>query len=304
MSRLSRREWLLTVSATAAVPAAVRASALPRIPLGFSLYGMKSLALQEALKTCSACGYDGVELALMPGYHADPATLNAVARKSLRTQLVDSRLSLMGLMENVPAIGDAAAHRATLDRLKAAVSLANDLAPGSPPPIETILGGKPAEWDKLKETFATRLADWAAVAKDGKTVIAVKPHVGNALHSPDAAKWLIKQVNSPWIRLAFDQSHYELRGIKMSDAISELIPLTAFVHVKDAKGTAEKFQFLLPGEGTTNYRDYAKQLAEAKYAGPVVVEVSGQVSGKAGYDPAKAAESCFRSLSPAFGLKD
>jgi inosose dehydratase len=132
-----------------------------------------------------------------------------------------------------------------------------------------------------------------------KTVIAVKPHVANALHTVEAAAWLLKQVNSPWLRLAFDYSHFELRGVKLADAVAALVPLAAFVHAKDAKGTADKFEFLLPGEGTTDYAIFAKLLA-AKYSGPVVVEVSGMVSNKSGYDPVAAAKACHASLATAF----
>ncbi|MBA4067402.1 MAG: hypothetical protein C0501_27570 [Isosphaera sp.] len=298
MTPLTRREWL---AAAAAPVLAAAAPPAPRFRFGFSLYGMKTLGLADALKVCKDCGYDGVELALMPGYHADPAKRSAADRADLRKRLADAALAPLGLMENLPALGDDAAHAANLDRLKAAVEVANALAPAAPPPVETVLGGKPAEWDKVKDRLAARLSDWAAVGKDGKTVLAVKPHVSNALHTPAAAAWLVKQVDSPWLRLAFDFSHFQLRGVKLADAVSELAPLSVFAHVKDAKGTAEKFEFLLPGEGGTDYRDLAKRLAEAKYAGPVVVEVSGQVSGKPGYDPAAAARACHRALAPALG---
>jgi inosose dehydratase len=295
---LTRREWLAAATAPLLGAAAPPA---PRFPFGFSLYGMKTLPLADALKVCKDCGYDGVELALMPGYHADPAKLSAGDRTDLRKRLADAALAPLGLMENLPALGDDAAHKSNLGRLKAAVELANALSPKNPPPVETILGGKPADWDQVKDRLAARLADWAAVGKSAKTVVAVKPHVSNALHTPAAAAWLVKQVDSPWLRLAFDYSHFQLRGVKLADAISELVPLSAFAHVKDAKGAAEKFEFVLPGEGDTDYREYARRLADAKYAGPVVVEVSGQVSGKPGYDPAAAAKACYKSLAPAFG---
>jgi len=300
--QFTRREWLSTAVASC-LPIAASANEAVKLPLGFSLYGMKSLTIADALKVCRECGYDGVELALMPGYHADTAKLTAAEMKELRKRIQDSGLAVLGLMENLTALGDDATHKANVGRLKAAVELANVLVPESPPPIETVLGGKPAEWEKVKERLAGRLADWASVGKAGKTVIAIKPHVANALHTSAGAIWLLKQVNSDFMRLAFDYSHFELRNVKLADSVSELVPLSAFVHVKDAKGTADKFEFLLPGEGTTNYPEYAKLLSNAKYAGPVVVEVSGMVSNKPGYDPAVAAKACFRNLSASFGRR-
>lgn len=301
MSLFTRRECLALAASATVLPAFARTAT--KLPLGFSLYGMKSLALPEALKVCRDCRYDGVEIAAMPGYHADPEKLTVADRKELRKRLSDSGLTLMGVMENLPVLGPAATQKANLERLKAAAELANTLSPDAPPAVETVLGGKPAEWDKVKDPFAERLADWAKIGQQAKVVIAVKPHVANALHTVAGATWLIKQVNSPWLRLAFDFSHFELRGVKLNDAVSGLIPHSVFVHVKDARGTAEKFEFLLPGEGATDYVALAKQLAEAKYDGPVVVEVSGMVSGKAGYDAATAAKACFRSLSTVFGQR-
>jgi inosose dehydratase len=274
-----------------------------RLPLGFSLYGMKSLKLAEAVRVCGAIGYDGIELAVMPGYPAEPKEIDGQARKDLRKQLADAELDLHGIMENLAEPAADAVHRSNLDRLKAAAELGHAVTPGGEVVIESILGGKPADWEQSKAKLVERLGAWAGVAKAAKAVVAVKPHVANALHTVDDAAWVVKQVNSPWLRLAFDYSHFVLRGVKMADVVAALVPLAAFVHVKDAKGTAEKFEFLLPGEGGTDYAELAKLLSAAGYRRPVVVEVSGMVSNKPGYDPAAAARACFAKLSPAFGTR-
>lgn len=299
MPLLTRRDALVLPLGAALSPLA-RAEE-PRTPLGFSLYGMKALKLPDALKTCRDVGYDGVEFALMPGYAADPQQLNADARKELRKRLTNLGLAVHGLMENLPEPAADAVHKTNLDRLKAAAELGRALSPDAIPPIETVLGGKPAEWEKVKDKLVERLAKWADVGKDAKAVIAVKPHVANALHTPDAAAWLLKQVNSPWLRLAFDYSHFELRGITLADAVA-LLPITAFIHLKDTKGTADKFEFLLPGEGTTDYDAYAKRVAASKYRGAAVVEVSSQLSNKPGYDATAAAKRSYAALSKAFGV--
>jgi len=297
----TRRQWLASTAALSVARPAGAAGKPAALPLGFSLYGMKSLPLAGAFETCAAVGYDGVELALMPGYPAEPKALSAADRKELRARLADSRLALHGLMENLAEPAADAVHRANLDRLKAAAELGHALSPAAPPPVETILGGKPADWDAVKDRMVERLGAWAAVAKDAKTVVAVKPHVGNALHTLDGAVWLMKQVNSPWLRLAFDYSHFVLRGVKLAAAVAALAPHAAFAHVKDAKGTAEKFEFSLPGTGGTDYADLVARLAAAEYRGPVVVEVSGMISNKPGYDPVAAAKTSYTNLAAAFG---
>lgn len=301
MLLINRRQWM-TVSAFGAFHYATARDPRFHLPLGFSLYGMKSLPLTDAIRACAQIGYEGVELALMPGYPSEPKLLSADGRKELRKRMTDANLSLHGLMENLSALSDDKAQTANLDRLKTAAELGHVLSPNVPAPIETILGGKPAEWDTVKDQLADRLAKWAEVAKATKTVVAIKPHVGNALHSIAGVTWLLKQVNSPWLKLAFDYSHFHLRGEKLADAVAALLPHSVFAHVKDAKGTPDKFEFLLPGEHGTDYTEYVKLLSAAKFTAPVVVEVSGMLSNKPGYDPITAAKTCYTNLSKAFGL--
>lgn len=270
----------------------------PALPFGFSLYGMKGLKTADALRACAEIGYDGVELTLLPGWSTEPKRLTSEDRRDLRKHLADSGLAVLGLMENLSEPAEDAAHRANLDRLKAAAELGHALSPKAPPVIESILGRKPAEWDKVKERLVERLKGWAEVGMTAKTVIAVKPHVANALHTPESALWLLQQVDSPWLKLAFDYSHFILRGMPLDRTVATLAPHSAFVHVKDARGTADKFEFLLPGEMGIDYADYFKRLVRAGYRGPVVVEVSGQISNRPDYDAIAAARRSYKNLAP------
>src|SRR5262249_5064630 len=192
----------------------------------------------------------------------------------------------------------AAPHKSTLARLAAAADLGPALSPKAPPVLETILGGKPTQWEQVKDRLVDRLRAWAKAAAASKTIVAIKPHVANALHTPEAALWLVKQVDSPRLKLAFDQSHFALRGLPLTKTAA-LLPESAFMHVKDAQGTADKFEFLLPGDGTTDYAELFGALKTAKYRGPIVVEVSGQISNKPGYDPVLAAKRSYANLAPA-----
>ncbi|MFA6545300.1 MAG: sugar phosphate isomerase/epimerase [Limisphaerales bacterium] len=295
---LSRRQFL----ATAALAACSLSAAAParRVGLGFSLYGMKTLPVEQALRVCAETGFHDVEFALNPGYPTEPKLLSPAQRKGLRTQLGSLRLRLAALMDNLSLTADDAAHAANLERIKAAAELAHDLAPDAPPVLETVMGGKPAEWDDVKTRMAARLADWGRAAAAGRITLCIKPHVGGAAHLPGHALWLLDQVKSPAVKLAYDFSHYQLRGLELGKTLDALLPHTAFIHVKDALGDAAKFQFALPGEGTIDYADYFRRLKAANWSGSVCVEVSGQVFGKPGYDPVAAAKKSHAALAPAF----
>src|SRR5262249_10880305 len=160
-----------------------------------------------ALQALAEIGYDCTELPVMSQWPADSAQLTADARRAIRTQLADRRLRLTALMENLPALGDAAQHRANVERLKHAAELARDLSGDQQTPlIETILGGKPGEFDAVQERLVEHLRDWATVLAGARVKLAIKAHVGNATQRPEQLLRLLDQVASPWITAAYDYS--------------------------------------------------------------------------------------------------
>lgn len=297
---ITRREMLAAAIASGPVVSCLNASAKVQetVSFGFSLYGMKELTLSNALRTCKSIGYDSVELALMPGWHTDTDKLSDNEWRGLNNQVADQNLTVSGLMENLPIVVDDKQFRTGVDRMKRACNAAKLLTDSGPPPIETVLGGKPGEWDQLKNKFADRLGVWAKVAEQYKIVIAIKPHVSHAMRRPEQVVWLLKQMNNPWIRCAYDCSHFELQGINTTESFRQLVDLTSFIHIKDFDGDERKFQFILPGDGDTDYMGYFKQIAASKYRGPIVVEVSSQLFRKAGYDPIASAKKCYNSIYP------
>lgn len=294
---MNRRTFLQSLAAATAAPAFAQSSAKPS--LGFSLYGMKSLSLDEALKTCAEVGFSHVELALNPGYVTEPKVFTTEARKAAVAKLAELKLGLPCLMVNMSLTADDKAHANALQLIPDAGALAHELNPANPPILETVLGGKPSTWEEQKAGMAEKLHAWAAAAEKAKTVIAVKAHVGSAVNSPERLLWLLDQVKSPAIQVAYDYSHFQLMGFDMEETMKLLLPRAKFIHVKDSVGTMPKFQFALPGEGSIDYVKYFSLLKQHGYTGPVCVEVSGQVFNKPGYDPIAAAKKSFAALNGA-----
>lgn len=302
---LPRRAFLRRTAAAAALacsPLRSIAAEPAKIGLGFSLYGMKSLPLDEALRACAEIGYDSVELALMPGFPTEPKLLDAAARQQLRERLAALKLRVAGVMDNFSLLADDATQAQIRERIRAAGELSHALVPDAPPPLETVLGGKPAEWDAVKDKMAAQLRNWAAAAADAKIVIAIKAHIMSAVQTPERALWLMEQAASPWIRVAYDFSHFALQGLDLDKTMTAMLPQTRFIHVKDGRMKDDgKVEFLLPGEGTTDYAAYFKKLRELGYRGDVVVEVSAMISNKPDYDPIAAAKKSFAALNAARG---
>lgn len=312
---LSRRDWLRTAGAVAAGAVCARPEVTrsddkkERVPqLGFSLYGMRSLALDEALTQCAAIGYRSVELPLLVGWPGDTATMNKRTKDEFRAGLAKHDLRLSALMENLPILVDDARQQTNLERLKAAAELSREWVagqPGSEPPlVETVLGGKPAQWDETKQKIIEHLGKWIDVMADAKVPLAIKAHISNAIQTPEQLRWVLDQLKSPWLVAAYDYSHFELQKLSIDDSLRPLAGMIQFVHVKDAVGEPGKFQFVLPGEGKTDYRRLFAALGKTGYRGDIVVEVSGQIHSKAGYDPLAAAKKCYAALAPAIQAGD
>lgn len=307
MQTLTRRDWLITSSALAATSwlqdeAAGFNPAVHSPQLGFSLYGMKALPLAEALAQCAAIGYRAIELPVLADWPADTKSFSAAAQKDFQNGLGKHKLRLSAIMENLPILGDEAKHRQNLDRLKSAAELAKKLAPNDSTLVETVLGGKPAQWDEVKQQIVDRLGDWSKAMADARVRLAIKAHISNAIQTPEQLRWVLDRVDNEWVTAAYDYSHFELQKLSIDESLKPFSnggqPIH-FVHVKDAQGEPAKFQFLLPGEGKINYDDLFAALAKRNYRGDIVVEVSGQIFSKPGYDGVAAAKKCFTALSPA-----
>lgn len=298
---INRRKFF-GLSAAATVSAWSPALAIPQNPaptigFGFSLYGMKSFKPVDALRHCAEVGYDCVELPTMPDWPGAPSGFGAEDRKRFRDGLVEHKIRLSALMENIILLAEPATHDKNLVRLREAAELGHELNPTAPTIIETIMGGKPAEWLEVRNRMADRLGDWARVGDQTESIIAIKAHISGAAHLPEHVRWLLDQVKSPSLKAVFDFSHFQLRGLDLKDSWEKLAADTVFIHVKDSLGDQQKFQFVLPGEGSIEYVPYLTMIQASDYQGDVVVEVSGQIHSRPDYDPMAACKKSYAIAS-------
>ncbi len=304
MKEFTRRQFLYSTSAVATSLTGINwleagKSAKPQLTLGFSLYGMPHLKTEQAIQIVSDVGYDSVELCLMDQWDATPLKLSPQRRKEVSNKLNETGLKLTSLMEHCSLPGSKASQQKVLDRLKQAAELGHTLKPKHAPLIETTAGS--GKWDALKNEMRDNLGAWAKVAESTKTVIAVKPHRGGVVDRPEQGVWLVQQIDSPWIRLNYDYSHFTHRNISLEDSMRTMMPFTSLIQVKDTIKKGNKVHFVLPGEGgDIDYFQFLKLAVQAGYQGDICCEVSSMVFKQKGYDPIAAAKTCYQNLAPAF----
>jgi inosose dehydratase len=298
-----RRDFLKRAATLASLPLFANATGGGTIGLGLGNYGLRKYSNVDAIRFIGSVGYDSVELTMMDGYSSTAPSVPPGERRQIRAVLQDLGLALPSLLEQIMIIGDRKDHAEHLDRLKRDIEFGHEVDPGvggTHPCVQTHLGGKTADWEATKNLMRDRLGDWAQVGKSMNMVIAFKGHNLNLNDTAEKTLWLVQQVNSPWIRVLYDYSHYQAVGEDLDRTMDMLLPYTAMISIKDGKNYTDKpgFERLLPGDGTVDYLKYYRHLWKAGYRGHTVVEISGQISARPDYDPVIAANRSYKNVAP------
>lgn len=291
----TRRAFLASAVAGAVCSAATRS-----VGLSFGTYGLWMLSSDDALELVGRTGYDGVEIALMPGWPTEPRLLSTSVRSRLRHRLGDLGMRVPAVVETLLAMDPEQSRADNLDRIRRATDLGVELSPGRPPILETVLGRKSHEWETVKQGIVDEVGEWAQLAAERNTVICFKPHAGHAVNNVERSLWLIEQVGSPNFRCTYDYSHLWLQGLDLVPSLEDLLPVSPYIHLKDAEGVLGEHRYLLPGDGETDYLELFRQLLRHDYVGFATVEVSSHIHRRRDYQPIATARLCYQRMSVAF----
>jgi sugar phosphate isomerase/epimerase len=139
-------------------------------------------------------------------------------------------------------------------------------------------------------------------------VIAIEPHVGDVLDSVGRTLELLDAIRSPYLKLNFDISHFNVQGIPYQESVAALAPHAVHTHVKSERGRAPHHEFLIPGEADFDWVGYLHAMRKHGYDDYITAEISNMVwMRRPNHDPLAAAEQTYQTLARAFeqaGLRD
>ncbi len=270
--------------------------------LGYSTWGMPTVPIDTAISHIADLGFDGIELTIIQRFTTELSTLDTAERKRIAAMLKQHNLALPAIAAHSNLMDvHVQSHAKNMWRLKGGVDLAVDLAQGDElPAVNTTTGGKPDEWDTKKDFLVERVGVLVDYATSRGVTIAMEPHIGAIIDTPDKVLELLEIINSPYLKVNFDISHFDIVGIPTEETVSALAAVSVHTHVKDQRGIAPDFEFLIPGEGTFDYVGYLKLMQEHGYDGFITAEVSFMVQTRKDYDPLAAATLSYQTLSKAF----
>lgn len=269
---------------------------------GYSTWSTKDQPIEDTIRELARIGYDGVEIAVNPGWTSDVDRLDAAARRRIRDLLDDTGLELAALVSgHRNQVAEPDEYRAGRERYLRELDLALEWSkPGLIPAMDLAIGGQMDEFEQLKNLIVDRVGETVRLSAERNVVVALEPHSGNAINTPDKMLWLLKQIDSPYCRVNFDISHFNVIGIPIEESVALMAPWTVHTHIKDESGRFPDHQFLIPGEGEFDYVAYLREMHKHGYAGHISPEISLMVQRRPGYDPVQAMEQTYRVVSEAF----
>ena len=270
--------------------------------LGYSTWGMPTVPIDVSIPHLASLGFDGIELTIIQRFTTELSTLDSTERKRIAALLEHHNLALPAIAAHSNLMDvDVESHKRNMWRLKGGVDLAIDLAQGDNiAAVNTTTGGKPGEWDTKKDFLCERVGELVDYAASKGVIIAMEPHIGAIIDTPAKVLELLEIIDSPYLKVNFDISHFDIVGMSTEKTVSALAPVSVHTHVKDQRGISPDFEFLIPGEGEFDYIHYLKAMQEHGYDGFITAEVSFMVQARKDYDPLAAADLTYETLSKAF----
>src|SRR5690242_18103343 len=160
--------------------------------LAFSAWAMREWPVERQIELVRRAGYVGICLVSGAEFPFDATRLDRAERHRTRQLLDDAGLQLTAIASHVNLLE---AQPSDLDRVHRALELAVYLSNGSAPVI-TMGYGTPADYTIQRDKLAERFGELARLASQAGGVVALEPHVGQAMDLPDKVVWLMETVNS------------------------------------------------------------------------------------------------------------
>lgn len=241
--------------------------------------------LNTALKYIKWCGYDGVELACIPGM-AEHVTVDMSSEElaNIRRAIDESGL-ILNAIEAACNLSDPEA-RAWFIRV---LDVAKELGV---PIVTSGSGGEQTE-DGFRTAVAAVQEVSDAAAERGLKV-AIKPHVNIAICDTEAALKAIDAVDSPGFGINFDPTHLFRQGDDPAESARKLGDAIIHAHVRDNLGTDLKVappEYQVAGKGSLNLPEVLVALKEIGYDGAMDLEIIGAKDYELAQVTAIAAES-------------
>ncbi len=87
------------------------------------------------------------------------------------------------------------------------------------------VGGRSSQFvEPVRTRLVDRLEELIEYAASRGVTIAIEPHVRGMIDRPERVLWLLDRIRSPYLKVNFDDSHFAVQGIPLSETVPALAP--------------------------------------------------------------------------------
>jgi sugar phosphate isomerase/epimerase len=247
--------------------------------LCFNSTTLRNIELFEALNLIKLNGYDGVELTLNDT-HLHPYIHSHKRCREVKSYCSDQGIDIVCVAAGGPHLlgedpyepsiinPEPAKRRERVDFLKHCMAVAQDLDS----PVLNINSGKLRQGMSSVDAYKyIRDGIQELLEQAGDLILVLEPEPDFFIGTTDEAINLIKDIDSPRLRLNLDIGHVFCSENDCYEKIRKALPYARHIHIEDIKGSIHHHE--IPGEGDINFKLIMELITLSNYAHYVSVEL-------------------------------
>ena len=247
--------------------------------LCFNSTTLRNIDLFEALNLIKLNGYDGVELSLNDT-HLHPYIHSHKRWQEVKTFCSDQCIDIVCVAAGGPNLlneepyepsiinPDKAKRRKRMNFLQHCIELAQCLNS----PVLNINSGKLREGMSSVDAYKyVQDGIHELLEQSGDLILVLEPEPDFFIGTTNEAIKLIKDIDSPRLRLNLDIGHVFCSENDCYEKIKKALPYARHIHIEDIKGSIHHHE--IPGEGDINFQLIMKLISQSNYEHYVSVEL-------------------------------
>ena len=250
--------------------------------IGFHSSALHSHPLEDAIDRVAAAGYDAIEfnaedIPWAPA-HVTPA-VTTDQRTRLRRRAQDAGIAISAIGGHISLVeADPEQRRANLDYALGCTDLAADVGAK----VDHIFSGMAPEGVPSEDAWAWLVDGAARCIERGQSrgvTVGFEPVATQFVCTVDGLKRLMNELEPLVLYANYDPSHYLVHGDDPAGGVRTFGGRIAHVHIKDAKGVPEAYEFPPLGQGVIDFSGMISALRETGYEGFLSVEYEANAFG-------------------------
>ena len=251
-------------------------------PIGFHSIGLHEHPIGTVIEKVAAAGYDAIELNAETMPWAEPHVTPAFSRgerKRLRRKAADAGLIVSAVGAHVNMVeADPEKRKANVEYALGCIELAADLGTE----VAHLLSGQPPTGVPRREALKWLVEGVGRCIERGQTMgvkVAFEPVATHLVCDVASLQELMESLKPSELYVNFDPSHLHVHGDDVAVAVRTFGGRIAHIHVKDASGTPDDYQFPPLGQGDVDFSGFIGAVQETGYRGVLSVEYEANAFG-------------------------